>query len=321
VGRMVRAAAGGDGNAYELRLSLELQGNFDEEGRLERLRTHALRRLPEQRKAYVAHCDQVSFEHTKCTFIRNAAISLVSTHPQILAVLAENTRTSVREEGSPEGRAEGLGSSREPGITRRQLPCHISHLNHNLPLHPTSSTQQTCPTGSRSSSRFPSSSSVMETKSAFAMSKLNERSELTFRDLQFLTRCTKPTQKGQISSNDMQVQSVSNVVMTSRVLAHLQGSRHWFCCNGLHRLLCETHPHPNVRGTSYPRLPHRSHLASSNNILVYVPRSRFFPRTNVSQQRWSIVDSGYLLLSWDFIYHLFRLLSAVKVRRMVSTAK
>ena len=52
MGRMVRAAAEGDGNAREWRLSLELQGRFDGEGRLERLRKYALLRL-EQRKAYV----------------------------------------------------------------------------------------------------------------------------------------------------------------------------------------------------------------------------------------------------------------------------
>ena len=72
-----------------------------------------------------------------------------------------------------------------------------------------------------------------------------------------------------------------------------------------------------------PSLPHGLHLVSSNNILVYVPRSRSFPRTNVSQQRWSIVDLGYLvicMLSWDVIY-LFRSLSAVKVRWMVPIAR
>ena len=35
-----------------------------------------------------------------------------------------------------------------------------------------------------------------------------------------------------------------------------------------------------------------SHVVSSNNILVCVSHSWFFPETNVLQQRWSIVDFG-----------------------------
>ena len=35
----------------------------------------------------------------------------------------------------------------------------------------------------------------------FAISKLSEHPKLTFRDLQFLIRCTKPTRKGKISPN------------------------------------------------------------------------------------------------------------------------
>ena len=71
-----------------------------------------------------------------------------------------------------------------------------------------------------------------------------------------------------------------------------------------------------------PRLLHGSYLAFSNNILVYVPRPRFFPRTDVSQQRWSIVDLGYfaICMLWCFIY-LFHSMSAVKVRRMVLIAR
>ena len=106
---------------------------------------------------------------------------------------------------------------------------------------------------------------------------------------------------------------VSNTSLTSRVLAHLQGGCHWLRCNGLHRLLCETHPHPNVRGASHLCFPCSSHLTSSNNILVYVSRLRVFSPANVLQQRWSIMGSGLFticMLSWHSVYP-FRSLSAI----------
>lgn len=61
--------------------------------------------------------------------------------------------------------------------------------------------------------------------------------------LQFLTRCTKPSQKG-LSNSDVQ----SHFILTSlpRVYPNFQGSRHWFCGHGFHRLLRQVDPHPDV---------------------------------------------------------------------------
>lgn len=57
-----------------------------------------------------------------------------------------------------------------------------------------------------------------------------------------------------------------------RVLADLQGCRHRLRCHGIHRVLREAHPHPNVRITILQWLGPCADelLPTSNNILVYV---------------------------------------------------
>ena len=40
---------------------------------------------------------------------------------------------------------------------------------------------------------------------------------------------------------------IDTQTICARILSNLQGSSSWLCSHGLHWILCETNPHPNVR--------------------------------------------------------------------------
>lgn len=87
------------------------------------------------------------------------------------------------------------------------------------------------------------------------------RPVLTF--LKFLTRCTKPSDKGLFSPGPFGPFSSCH-----RVHSDLQGRRRWFRRHGVHWLLCQTHPHPDVRYVVPLFKPIL--ILRRNNILVYV---------------------------------------------------
>jgi hypothetical protein len=80
----------------------------------------------------------------------------------------------------------------------------------------------------------------------------------------------------------------------SRVCGYLQGSRHRFCCHGIHRLLRQAYPYSHVSTST-------SQLVSAltrhrNNILVYAsPPINNITIVDTPTQRWRITPTQHII--------------------------
>lgn len=104
---------------------------------------------------------------------------------------------------------------------------------------------------------------------------------------QFMNRCTKPSRKGERAASryakltmeprwkDQPTHPSSPISNhTNRIHPDLQDGRHGIRRHGIHRLLCQAHPHPNQQYREFFQRRRRDQLPKIGDADICVSRSR-----------------------------------------------